>query len=146
MRVRQVPDQRRRGEQEPRREEQVNRLGSVRDAVEQARLQKRAQLLVAKIHLVAARPDIHGTSTAHGREIGLYQRTVSWTRSMWWDCPKRRSGPGKCPCNEFGRGRNSRCCITLIFTSSIQHPCRKGISSLSGPAKPKQLWVQRRRA
>src|ERR1041385_531163 len=42
---------------------------------------------------------------------------------------------------QFCEGRNSKCCITLISTSSIRHPCHKGISSLSGPAKPKQLWA-----
>ena len=30
------------------------------------------------------------------------------------------------------RWRNTKCCITLISTSSIRRPCRKRISSLSG--------------
>src|ERR1700730_7032620 len=46
---------------------------------------------------------------------------------------------------QFCQRRNTKCCITLISISSIRHPCRKRISSLSGPAKPKRLWAQRRR-
>ena len=33
---------------------------------------------------------------------------------------------------QFCQRRNAKCCITLISTSSIRHPCRKRISSLSG--------------